>query len=188
MTKRLDKKHFVYLALGLMAAGILVQNFVTKPSLAPPVTVYASTAPFFQASFTDLNNAQQSASQWQGKILVVNFWATWCAPCREEMPELAELHAQYQAQGVEVLGISLDNAEKMRGFAVKTPMNYPLLAADSEGMAISASLGNDKGVVPYTVIIGTDGKIVKSYFGRISKALLEETLQPLLAQSLPPAS
>ncbi|MCB5189076.1 TlpA family protein disulfide reductase [Methylobacillus caricis] len=183
MTKRLDRKHFVYLALGLMAAGLLIQNFATKPSLAPPVTVYASTNTFFQSSFTDLEQAQQAASQWQGKLLVVNFWATWCAPCREEMPELSELHAQYQAQGVEVLGISLDNTEKMRGFAANTPVNYPLLAADSEGMAISASLGNDKGVVPYTVIIGTDGKIVKSYFGRISKALLEETLQPLLSKT-----
>ncbi|MCB5191016.1 TlpA family protein disulfide reductase [Methylobacillus arboreus] len=178
----LSKRGFVVLALGIAVAILLIQQYFSKPNLAPPVEVYASTVPFFNASVIDLTNTEQPLKQWQGQLLVVNFWATWCAPCREEMPELAELAEEYAGK-LAVLGISLDNAAKMQAFAQQSSMPYPLLAADMEGMALSNSLGNVQGVVPHTVIIGSDGKIISAYFGRVSKALLLETLQPILATS-----
>ncbi|MDR5172156.1 TlpA family protein disulfide reductase [Methylobacillus flagellatus] len=175
--KGLSKRGFFVLALALAAAILLIQQYASKPRTAHPVETFASTAPFFAAQASDLQDTEQPLSQWQGQLLVVNFWATWCAPCREEMPELAELAREYAGKLV-VLGISLDNVEKMQAFAQGKPMPYPLLSAEEEGMKLSASLGNLNSVVPHTVIIGSDGKILKSYFGRVTKALLLETLQP----------
>ena len=175
----LSKRSFAIMALILAATILLIQQYVSKPGTAQPVETFAATAPFFAAHVTDLQQQDQALSQWQGKLLVVNFWATWCAPCREEMPELAAL-AQEHAGKLTVLGISLDNVEKMQAFAQRSPVPYPLLSADIEGMKLSAALGNLNSVVPHTVIIGSDGKILKSYFGRITKALLLETLQPAL--------
>ncbi|MPS47407.1 TlpA disulfide reductase family protein [Methylobacillus sp.] len=177
--KGLSKRGFFVLALALAASILLIQQYASKPRLAHPVETFASTAPFFAAHALDLQGMEQPLSQWQGQLLIVNFWATWCAPCREEMPELAELAREYAGKLV-VLGISLDSVEKMQVFAQDTPVPYPLLSAEDEGMTLSASLGNLNSVVPHTVIIGPDGKILKSYFGRVTKGLLLETLQPAL--------
>lgn len=177
----LSKGGFIIFALAIAAAMLLLQQFATKPRLAQPVDVYASTAPFFASQVTDLDQQTQSLAQWQGQLLVVNFWATWCAPCREEMPELAALAQEYAGK-LTVLGISLDNLHTMQAFSQHTPIPYPLLSADIEGMALSTSLGNINSVVPHTVIIGPDGKILKSYFGRITKSLLTETLKAALSE------
>lgn len=121
-------------------------------------------------------------AQWRGKLLVVNFWATWCAPCREEMPELSTLQKKYQDSDLVVLGVASDELDKIRSYSQENPVSYPLFAGDIDVMNISASLGNDKGVLPYTAIIAADGKVAKTYFGRVNQALLEETLVPMLAR------
>jgi peroxiredoxin len=95
------------------------------------------------------------------------------------MPELSNLHASYQDQNLIVLGISSDDPGKIREFANQTPVSYPLLSGDIDAMNISESLGNDKGVLPYTVIIAPDGNLLKSYFGLINQALLEQDLRAL---------
>jgi len=139
-----------------------------------------STQVFFAATFPDANGKPQTLKQWQGKVIVLNFWATWCPPCREEMPELSELNAQYQDKNVIVLGLAIDDVKLINEFAKETKISYPLLAAEEGGMDLASSLGNNKGVLPYTVIIKADGTIAKTYFGRISKQQLEETLLKLL--------
>lgn len=177
-----NKWRFVLIAIAILLTISLiqfVQRHFISPRLATPVEVHTSTAPFFAANVLDMTGKTQPLSQWQGKLLVVNFWATWCAPCREEMPELDALQKQY-AEQLTVLGLSLDDVTKTQSYAQESPVSYPLLAADIEGMALSASLGNMKSVVPYTVIIDSDGKIVRSYFGRVSQDLLLDTLRPLL--------
>ena len=176
----LSTRGFIVFALAIAAATLLIQQFASKPRLAQPVDVYASTASFFASQVTALDQQTQNLAQWQGQLLVVNFWATWCAPCREEMPELAALAQEYAGK-LTVLGISLDNLHTMQAFAQRTSMPYPLLSADIEGMALSSSLGNIHSVVPHTVIIGPDGKILKSYFGRVTRSLLAEPLQSAFA-------
>lgn len=183
MRKLQNKWHFVLLALGIMLLICLIQLIQRKSSeavLATPVQVHASTEAFFAANVQDIAGKTQTLSQWRGKLLVINFWATWCAPCREEMPELDALQKAHADQ-LTVLGISLDDLAKTQAYAQQSPVSYPLLAADVEGMALSASLGNIKSVVPYTVIIDSDGKILRSYFGRVSEALLMDSLQGLLS-------
>ena len=140
----------------------------------------ASTQPLFAATFPDESGKLQNLKQYAGKIIVLNFWATWCEPCREEMPELSALHDMYKDKNVVVLGIAVDEAAAINDFVKETKVSYPLLVADMQGMEIASHLGNDKSVLPYTVIINSDGSIAKTYFGRITKPLLEQTLTQLL--------
>jgi thiol-disulfide isomerase/thioredoxin len=137
----------------------------------------------FAATFPDSQGLKQALSQWQGKVLLVNFWATWCPPCREEMPELSHLQEKYRAGGLAVIGIATDDVDKVREFAQQNPLAYPLLAGNFEAANLATSLGNDKNILPYTVAIDRDGNIVASYFGRLDKGIVEQTVQPLLSTS-----
>ncbi|EUJ09263.1 Peroxiredoxin [Methylophilaceae bacterium 11] len=139
-----------------------------------------STAPLFAASFPNEHGENKPLNAYQGKIVVLNFWATWCEPCREEMPELSALHEAYANKNVVVLGIAIDDVNAINEFTKQTQVKYPLFAADMTGMELASNLGNNKGVLPYTVIIKADGTVHKTYFGRISKDLLEKSLLPLL--------
>jgi thiol-disulfide isomerase/thioredoxin len=137
----------------------------------------------FNASFSDLNGKQQPLKQWQGKVIVLNFWATWCPPCREEMPELSAMQQQYKE--IVIVGLSTDDLEKTKEFIKTAPVSYPILAGDMEAMNFSESLGDDRGILPYTVILDAKGVVVKTFFGRINQQTLEETLIPLLKVSTP---
>lgn len=138
-----------------------------------------STQALFAATFPDENGKPQSLQQYAGKTVVLNFWATWCEPCREEMPELSALHDANKDKNVVVLGMAVDDVAAISDFVKETKVSYPLFAAEMQGMEIASNLGNDKSVLPFTVIIQADGSVAKTYFGRVSKALLEKTLATL---------
>lgn len=177
MLKKLTSPFGSILLFIIIAAGAFYL-FADK-AIVQPVN-NSPTAALFASTFPDENGEQQKLSQWQGKTVVLNFWATWCGPCREEMPELSELHTEYADKNVVVLGIALDEIEAIKEFTTETPVSYPLFSAEESGGQLAANLGNDKSALPYTVIIKADGSIANTYFGRISKALLEETLVKIL--------
>jgi peroxiredoxin len=158
----------------------LATSYFTSNKTVVAKTNDASTQALFATSFLDENGKLQALKQWQGKIIVLNFWATWCPPCREEMPELSELHTEYQDQNVMVIGLSLDDVALIKEFTETTKVSYPLLAAEETGMELATALGNDKRALPYTLIIKPDGSIAQTYFGRITKLHLEKTLKMLL--------
>ncbi len=140
-----------------------------------------SSAPLFKSHMADIQAKPQPLSQYQGKVIVLNFWATWCPPCRDEMPELSELQLAYQSKNVVVLGIAVDELNLVQEYLQASPVNYPILIADYAGMDLSEQLGNDHGILPYTVIIDSHGEVIKTFLGRISRPALEPVLQPLLA-------
>lgn len=139
-----------------------------------------STSALFAATFPNENGQQKALSAYQGKWVVLNFWATWCEPCREEMPELSALHDAYTNKNLVVLGVAVDDVSAIHEFSQDTKVSYPLFAADMAGMELATNLGNNKGVLPFTVIIKPDGTVHKVFFGRVSKALLEKAFLPLL--------
>lgn len=176
------KKYITIIAgiLLFIAVAFTTAHFVSNQDNASPPTVSPSpTTDFFETSLLDKNGQTQLLKQWQGKIIVLNFWATWCEPCREEMPELTALHTTYQDNNLTVIGIALDEVEAIKAFSEEHNIDYPLLSAEESGAAISAKLGNNKSALPYTVIIKPDGSIANTYFGRVDKALLDETLLKL---------
>jgi thiol-disulfide isomerase/thioredoxin len=168
----------------VISLGFAIYYFVLNPNspLKNLNTDYSalSTQALFASQLTNENGISQNLSQYKGKIIVLNFWATWCPPCREEMPELSALHTEYNHKNVLVLGVAVDELNLVKKFSQESPVSYPLFAAENEGMELGGSLGNDKGILPYTVIINTDGSVVDTYFGRINKALLESALLPLI--------
>ncbi|MDP1766883.1 MAG: TlpA disulfide reductase family protein [Methylotenera sp.] len=169
----------------MLSLGFAIYYYFLSPNavLKNLQTDYSalSTQKFFTANLPNQNGVSQDLSQYKGKIIVLNFWATWCPPCREEMPELSELHTEYKIKNVVVLGVVIDELRLVKEFSDANPVSYPLLADETEGMTLASHLGNDKGVLPYTVIINTDGTVTNAYFGRINKSLLASSLDKLLA-------
>lgn len=141
-----------------------------------------ATRTLFEANIADENGVKQALSLYKGKIIVLNFWATWCPPCRDEMPELSQLHTEYQAKNVTVLGIAVDEQKAVKEFIAEHPVSYPLLVSEDDGMALGSALGNSEGILPYTVIIDAQGEVNDIHYGRISKQGLKSSLDALLAQ------
>ncbi|MCP5266269.1 MAG: TlpA family protein disulfide reductase [Burkholderiaceae bacterium] len=118
---------------------------------------------------------------FRGKVLVVNFWATWCPPCVEEMPELSDLQTRYRDKPVQMLGIGIDSAANVRRFAEKTPMSYPLLVAGNAGMALMQAFGEQRGALPFTLVLDRNGRVVSRSLGRFRQAELRATIDSALA-------
>lgn len=153
-------KRRVVLAAALAgAAGLLG---ACKRKEAPAAT---RAVDLFARSYPDTQGVQQSLARWQGRPLVVNFWATWCAPCVKEMPDLDRLSKEFAPIGF--LGIGIDSPENIAQFLQKVPVSYPLLEARAEGLDLMRDLGNVSGGLPFTVIMSADGKILRSISGQI---------------------
>jgi thiol-disulfide isomerase/thioredoxin len=132
------------------------------------------------ASFADLAGKPRKLSEWNGQVVVVNFWATWCAPCREEIPGLIETRGRYAAKGLEVVGIAIDSPEKASGFARDYRIDYPILVGDATGIALMRSLGNATGALPYTVVVDRSGQLVAHHLGLLTPDQLFRYVAPLL--------
>jgi thiol-disulfide isomerase/thioredoxin len=164
--------------IGVVIA-ILAIRYIDQP--APTSQTPATSAnPLFSARFQDAQGRVQALSQWQNRIIVVNFWASWCPPCRDEMPDLAVLEKKFQERGVIMLGISTEDVATMQAFAKDAPVSYPLLAGDAEATRLAEALGNNQSVLPYTVILRRDGSVFATYFGRIHPEILEADISSLL--------
>jgi len=132
-----------------------------------------------QASFKDLEGQPRRLAEWRGRVLVCNFWATWCAPCREEIPLLIATRQKYGSSGVEIVGIAIDNADKVREFSTSFNISYPVLLAEAGGLDLMRQLGNTGGGLPYTVIADRRGSPVHRKLGALKQAELDGFLEPL---------
>ncbi|MGI9305386.1 MAG: redoxin domain-containing protein [Gammaproteobacteria bacterium] len=129
----------------------------------------------------DLDGRNQSVNQWDGKVVLVNFWATWCPPCRREIPEFVDVREKYVARGFEVVGIAIEeNHDAVREFAEETGVNYPLLIGAEPGVEIARSYGNRLGALPYSVLFDREGTIRFVRPGELSGETLEIELKKLL--------
>lgn len=109
--------------------------------------------------------------------MVVNFWATWCEPCREEVPALVRVQAKYAANGVQVVGISVDSVDKVRQFANEYRIEYPLVIGSIAVIEVTRRLGNKAAGLPYTVVMDRSGRVVRTHLGAISEAELERAIR-----------
>jgi thiol-disulfide isomerase/thioredoxin len=133
-------------------------------------------------SLPDLAGQQQPLAQWKGKLLVVNFWATWCAPCREEMPMFVEAQAAHGANGLQFVGIAVDDAVKVRHFAEQIGLNYPALVGGYGAMELSRTLGNTLMALPFTVIVGREGEVMMTQLGPLKREQLDRIIAEGLAR------
>lgn len=139
----------------------------------------SGAAELLAATFLDLEGRRRRLLEWRGRALVCNFWATWCAPCREEIPLLVAAKQHLPDTSIEIVGISVDSADKVREFAASYKINYPLLIADATALTLLRSLGNRAGGLPYTIALDRSGAIVQRHLGALKQAELRQVLESL---------
>lgn len=136
----------------------------------------SGAADLLAARFQDLDGRPRRLLEWQGRVLLCNFWATWCAPCREEIPLLVAAKQQWSNSGGEIVGIGIDSAVKIREFVRTYKVNYPVLVADATAISLLRSLGNRSGGLPYTVVLDRRGAVTHRHLGALTEADLRQVL------------
>jgi len=176
------------LGISLIAVAALLSGFYLSAQyyaeplpaslLSPKGNLIGSLQPDFRLGNTESEIV--TPADFTGKTLLINFWATWCAPCRHEMPMLMDLQHEYRAQGLQVVGIALDELQNVRSFIQQYGIDYPILVGGADAMETSAAYGNVQGVLPYSVLVDSDGIIRWQYTGEIQpddiSRLLDGTL------------
>ena len=162
-------------ALAALALGAGTAWYRSRP------TATADGAAILGLVLPDADGQQQAVAQWRGKVLVVNFWATWCAPCREEMPQFVRIQARDAVKGVQFVGIAVDDAAKVRDFARELGLNYPSLIGGFGAIELSKSLGNSLSALPFTVVLDRGGQVALTHLGPLAPAELDGLLGRLLA-------
>lgn len=176
-----------YTVIALLFGAAGAWYGISKQSAGPVTTTIAPTdgpahtpvAALFSQSMNDASGASHSLSRWKGKALIVNFWAPWCAPCVEEMPELDQLATESAAKNINVIGIGIDSPANIAEFATKLKITYPLYVAGMSGTELARQFGNNAGGLPYTVLIGADGQVKKTYLGKLKFEELKADLDAL---------
>ncbi len=166
--------------------GVLAALAGTASWLATrPASEVAMGAPapgaLMAATFRDSEGRARSLGEFQGRVVVLNFWATWCAPCREEMPGFERLQARWAGRGVQFVGLSSEEASKVTAFSRSLGITYPLWVGGDEVGEISRRLGNRLGVLPHTVVLDPFGVTTASRVGAYPEAELEGALQRTIA-------
>jgi thiol-disulfide isomerase/thioredoxin len=131
-------------------------------------------------SLPDLQGHTRISTEWLGQVLVVNFWATWCPPCRREMPLFVDLQERFGTRGLQFVGIAIDEPQPVKKFAESIGVNYPILLGETEAISLSQSLGNRFGSLPFTVVFDRSGKRVFVQTGELDRQMLDEQAIPLL--------
>lgn len=141
-------------------------------------TVVGEPRPGF--SLPSLDGGTRAIGDYDGRVVLLNFWATWCPPCVEEVPALDALQDELGGRGLRVLGVALDEAEPVRAFAREHGVDYPLLTGGREAFDIAAAYGNGRGTLPYTVVIDREGIVRATHQGALTRDEAREMIRPWL--------
>lgn len=143
----------------------------------------AELNPLLQRHYPDLEGNRQVLSQWQGKVLFVNFWASWCPPCLREIPELTEFQEQRGGDGMQVIGVGLDDPRRLANTARTLGINYPILAVPpSKTREILSEWGDQRGVLPFTAVFNAEGKMILRHTGPLDRDRLDAYLEEVRAR------
>jgi thiol-disulfide isomerase/thioredoxin len=168
----------LFMAVAISAAAL--GFFFGQPQVDNPPPVPSTSAnALAELTLATPDGKPASLGQWSGKVRVINFWATWCPPCREEMPEFSRVQLQLADKGVQFVGIGIDTPDNIINFQKATPVSYPLLMGSYETLKLTVELGNTSSALPFTVILDRQGNIAHRKTGKLSEAELERLLTPL---------
>ncbi len=159
-----------------LLAGVFSSQWISQTGLASDPSIKA----FFANSWQTPDGKSANSENWRQKVLIVNFWASWCPPCVEEMPTLDKIAQEYDPKNVLIVGIGIDSPSNIREFLLKTPVSYPIVIGGLEGSNLAKQMGNAQGALPYTVIINSRGKAIFTKLGKISEEELRKAINSAL--------
>ena len=159
-----------------LLAGVFSSQWISQTGLASDPSIKA----FFANSWQTPDGKSVNSENWPQKVLIVNFWASWCPPCVEEMPTLDKIAQEYATKNVLTVGIGIDSPSNIREFLLKTPVSYPIVIGGLEGSNLAKQMGNAQGALPYTVIINSRGKAIFTKLGKISEEELRKAINSAL--------
>ena len=154
-------------------------EYISSSEINATTSNQSSSLSFDQIVLNDLDNNPQYLTQWEKPILILNFWAPWCAPCRREIPSLIKIQNSYPEQ-VQIVGLSFDNNENVRSFSQEYAINYPLLIVSHEATSLNRFFNNQSGGLPFTVILDKNRKIHFQHSGEITEKSIKNQINTLL--------
>jgi len=144
---------------------------------APQPAIEVVSYPAF--TLPDMDGVNRELADWGGKNRILNFWATWCAPCRREIPVLKAFQDEQSGNGFQVIGIAVDYPEDVKRFAEKIEFNYPVLVGQDEAMAVAEMSGIQFVALPFTMFVATDGEYLSAYMGELHTGQLAAVVETM---------
>jgi thiol-disulfide isomerase/thioredoxin len=179
----MNNKILAGVAVVALVAGVVVAQFLQQPATESRSAVAPISGRVVEFSLPDTDGKMRNINEWQGKTIVLNFWATWCPPCREEIPLLVDTHEKFKKDGVVVIGVAIDKKEDITHFVDSFFINYPVLINEQENTRLMAQYGNRIATLPYSVIIDRNGTIVARRAGAFHGKELSDLLVKILDKS-----
>lgn len=147
---------------------------------ADPADPGSASLPRVDFALPDLDGQSRRLSEWDGDLVLLNFWATWCPPCKKEMPMFQEHYQRHADQGFTIIAIAVDELDETRAFVDRFGIEFPVLIGQDDAIAVGREYGNRIGALPYTVIIDRDGFVREAHRGEVTESELGEWLQRYL--------
>lgn len=172
LTSEFSETHFNHRRRGLLLAVASVATlagagFAWRNS-QPEAVVHSAEAGLWELEFATLQGGSMRMAALRGKPLVLNFWATWCPPCLDELPLISGFFQQKSSSGWQVLGLAVDQLEPVKHFLSRSPVTFPVVMAGMSGIELSRSLGNLSGALPFTVVLGSNGRVSYRKMGKVT--------------------
>ncbi|MGH8581083.1 MAG: TlpA family protein disulfide reductase [Gammaproteobacteria bacterium] len=168
---------FAAVLVSVVASAVFLSSYLKEQASGAAATSGTQRPEF---TLNDLQNKPRRVGEWDGKVLVVNFWATWCPPCRKEIPQFIALQQEFGDRGLQFLGIAIDDPRTVREFVPSLRFNYPILVGEQDAIDVAKAYGNLIGALPYTVVVDRKGAIVLTHQGEVSGHQLEQVIVRLI--------